>query len=94
MILLFRLCRQFDHEPMLLGYLISVSCRGFAINGTNAVLQSEHVSKESRESLEHELATWNALADVCAGVENGAGDGIGHVPRVDAVAQEFGSLAG
>lgn len=55
MTLLFRLCRHFDHEPLAVGYLVSIACRGIAVEGANAVLQSGPVSKGSREALEREL---------------------------------------
>lgn len=55
-ITMFRLCRHFDHEPTIYGYLSSMACRGVAIDGTNLVLRSGRLSEDSRESLEAELA--------------------------------------
>ena len=56
MILLFRLCLHFDHEPLVFGYLCALTCRGIAVDGANAVLQSGPVGAESREALHRHLA--------------------------------------
>jgi hypothetical protein len=61
MVLLLRLCRHIDREPMTIGYLMSLACRGAAVAGANAVLQSGTVSGQSRESLERELAQWDGV---------------------------------
>jgi len=55
-ITMFRLCRHFDHEPLMVGYLVSVACRHVAVEATNLVLRAGPLPKDSREALEAELA--------------------------------------
>jgi hypothetical protein len=61
MILLLRLTRHFDREPMMIGGLVAIACRGVAIGGSNVVLQSGPVGKQSREALERELARYDGV---------------------------------
>jgi len=53
---IFRLCRHFDQEPMVVGYLVSLACRKRAVEATNLVLRAGPLSKDSRQALEAELA--------------------------------------
>lgn len=55
-ILMFRLSRHFERQPMIVGYLVSLACRGIAVEGANLVLRAGPLSDDSRESLEAELA--------------------------------------
>jgi hypothetical protein len=55
-ILMFRLSRHFDHEPMLIGYLTTLACRGIAVEASNLVLRAGPLPGEAREALEAELA--------------------------------------
>lgn len=54
--LIFRLCRHYDREPMLVGYLVGAACRGVGVEAANLVLRSGPVDKSAREALEAELA--------------------------------------
>jgi hypothetical protein len=55
-LVMFRLCRHFDHTPILAGYLVSLACRSVAVEATNLVLRAGPLSKDSHEALEAELA--------------------------------------
>jgi len=55
-ILSLRLARQFQREPMITPYLMSLACRSIAANTANRVLRAGPISSESRQSLEIELA--------------------------------------
>ena len=55
-VLMLRLARHFDREPLTLSYLVAVACRGVAVDTTNQVLRSGPVSKSARDALEAELA--------------------------------------
>ena len=55
-IAMFRLSRHFDHEPMLIGYLVALACRGVAVGTTNVALRAGPPSDASRDALEAELA--------------------------------------
>ena len=55
-IMMLRLSRRLQREPLIIGYLVTVACQGIAMDGVNQVLQSGPVSPESRESLDAELA--------------------------------------
>ena len=61
-ITLLRLSRHFEHEPTLIGYLSSIACRGIAVEAANRVLRSGPVSNESRQTLDEELAKYDAAA--------------------------------
>jgi len=60
MTLLLRLCRHFDRDPMFLGYLVAIACRGTAITQANEVLQSGPTGKQARDALERELSQFDA----------------------------------
>ena len=60
-VLLLKLCRHFDGEPMIIGGLVAIACRGVAVEGANVVLQSGPVGKEAREALERELDRYDAV---------------------------------
>ncbi len=55
-LLIFRLARHFDHNPMLIGYLVAIAVRGNAIQSAVAALQTGPISKEVRDALDAELA--------------------------------------
>jgi HAMP domain-containing protein len=55
-LLIFRLARHFDHNPMIMDYLMSLAVRGYAIRSANEALQTGPVSKEVRDALDAELA--------------------------------------
>jgi hypothetical protein len=60
---LFRLSRHFsDREPMIINYLVSLACRGVAINAANVVLRSGPCSSSSHKALEVELALHDGTA--------------------------------
>ncbi len=53
---MFRLTRHFDREPTLVGYLVSLACRGVACGMANRILNHGPLPVESRQLLEEELA--------------------------------------
>jgi hypothetical protein len=53
---IFRLARHFDRYPMIVGYLVAIAVRRYAIDAANEALQSGPVSKEVRDALDAELA--------------------------------------
>ena len=55
-VVMFRLCRHFDRQPMVVGYLVSLACRGVAVEASNLVLQAGPLPDDARETLEAELA--------------------------------------
>lgn len=55
-LVMFRLCRHFDRQPMVVGYLVSLACRGVAVEASNLVLQAGPLPDDAREALEAELA--------------------------------------
>jgi hypothetical protein len=55
-LLTFRLCRHFDYEPMMIGYLVALGSRGSAIEATNLALRAGPLSNDARNALEAELA--------------------------------------
>ncbi len=55
-LLVFRLARHFDHNPMIINYLVAIAVRGYAIRSANEALQTGPVSKEVRDALDSELA--------------------------------------
>jgi tetratricopeptide (TPR) repeat protein len=55
-LVMFRLCRHFDHQPLLIGYLVSLACRGDAVEASNLVLRAGPLPDDAREALEAELA--------------------------------------
>jgi hypothetical protein len=61
MVLLLRLCRHFDREPMITGGLVALVCRGVAIDGANEVLQSGTVGPATRDALDRELARYDEV---------------------------------
>lgn len=56
MLVMLRLSRHLQREPLLIGYLVAVACGGTAMQGANEVLQSGPVSPASRSALDAELA--------------------------------------
>ncbi len=60
-ILLMRLTRHFEREPMMVGYLVAVACKGMAQQAAHDVLQAGPVSKELRKELDAELARQDNL---------------------------------
>ena len=61
-ITMLKLSRHVEHEPTLMGYLVALACRRTGVCEANYVLQSGPVSKESRRTLEEELARYEAAA--------------------------------
>jgi HAMP domain-containing protein len=56
-LLMFRLCRHFDREPMMNGYLVAVACRGgYAASTANLALRAGPLSDAARDALDAELA--------------------------------------
>lgn len=55
-LVMFRLGRHFDRQPMVVGYLVSLACRGVAVEASNLVLQAGPLPDDAREALETELA--------------------------------------
>jgi hypothetical protein len=57
----FRLARHFDRNPTIVGYLVALAVRGYAIDGANVALQSGPVSQEVRQALDAELAVQDRM---------------------------------
>lgn len=55
-LVIFRLGRHFDRNPLIIGGLVALAVRGSAIVSVNAALQTGPVSKQIREALDAELA--------------------------------------
>ena len=55
-LVIFRLARHFDRNPMIVGYLIAIAVRGYGNRSANEALQTGPVSKEVRDALDAELA--------------------------------------
>jgi len=55
-IALLRLARHYDQEPMLVGYLVAIACRGMAHGVANRVLRSGPLADSARDALDAELA--------------------------------------
>jgi HAMP domain-containing protein len=55
-LLMFRLCRHFDREPMMNGYLVAIACRRVTLDAASAVLRAGPLSDASRDALDAELA--------------------------------------
>jgi len=60
-ILLMRVARHFEREPMIVGYLVAVACKTMGLMAANDVLQAGPVSKELRKELDAELARQDNL---------------------------------
>ncbi|MEM8944578.1 MAG: hypothetical protein AAGD11_05280 [Planctomycetota bacterium] len=54
-VMMLRLTRIAEKEPLMSGYLAALACRGVAIHSTNHVLQSVRTSRNARDLLETEL---------------------------------------
>lgn len=52
----FRLARHLDRNPVLVGYMIALVVRRYAMQSANEALQTGPVSKEARQALDQELA--------------------------------------
>ncbi len=61
MVLLWKLCRHFDREPMMIGGLVAIACRAIAVDGANVVLQSGPVGQQAREALDRELDRYDGV---------------------------------
>lgn len=55
-IVLLKLCRLMEKEPVLVNFLIRIALRGMALERLNRVLQAGPVSEKVRQELEEELA--------------------------------------
>ncbi|MDC0937253.1 hypothetical protein OAS39_13290 [Pirellulales bacterium] len=64
-VMMLRISRLAEKEPLMSGYLAALACRGAAIHSTNHVLQSVRISRNARDLLEAELK----LHDNVAGYE-------------------------
>jgi hypothetical protein len=60
-LLIFRLARQFDRDPLIVNFLVTTAIRGIAIGSINAALQTGQVSQEVRDALDAELALQESL---------------------------------
>jgi hypothetical protein len=56
-IILFRLARHWSHNPMIIGYLVTVTIQNIAVDYANLVLQAGPVSTKVRDALNAELVT-------------------------------------
>ncbi len=61
-VMMLRLSRLAEKEPLMPGYLAALACRGTAINSTNHLLQSVRISNTARDSLEAELERHESVA--------------------------------
>ena len=59
-LLMLRLCRHLDREPMIVGSLVGLACRAVAISMVDRVLRAGPVSEEAHRALEEELARYDA----------------------------------
>lgn len=55
-LVIFRLARHFDRNPTMVGYLIAIAVRGYAIASANEALETGPISKDVRDALDAELA--------------------------------------
>lgn len=55
-LLIFRLARNFDRNPTIVGYCVAIAIRGSAVRAANEALQAGPLSKEIRDALDAELA--------------------------------------
>ncbi len=55
-VVLLKLARHFDRNPTLVNYLVTLACRGMALESANAAMQSGPVAKGTRDELDAELA--------------------------------------
>jgi hypothetical protein len=60
-LLILRLARHFDHNPMIADFLVTTAIRNIGVETANAVLQTGLVSKEVRDALDAELALQEPL---------------------------------
>jgi hypothetical protein len=56
-LILFRLSRHFDRNPLLISYLVAMAVRGVAVDAACKALEAGPISKEVRDALDAELAT-------------------------------------
>jgi hypothetical protein len=61
-IVMFRLSRLMDHEPLMTGYLMSLACRGMTVSSANLALRGGPISPELRAELEAERALHETTA--------------------------------
>ncbi len=64
-LIMLRLDGHYQREPVLIGYLVSLACRGVALDATNRVLRSGQLLEQDRRVLDAELA----LADDLEGLK-------------------------
>jgi len=77
-ILILRLSRHFEREPMLVAYLVSLGCRGGGVQAINAVLRGGPLPTRSRQKLDAELALhegaeafqWAIVSERAFGMDN------------------------
>ena len=65
-LLIFRLARHSERNPLLVSYLVTLTLKGLAVQSANLVLQTGPVSNEMRGVLESELARQERM-EGCAG---------------------------
>jgi hypothetical protein len=61
-LLMLRLARRVGQQPMLVGGLVAVACRGYPLRVAAQVLQTQSISTEMRQSLETELGSQDVFA--------------------------------
>jgi hypothetical protein len=56
-----RLARHFQRNPLVVGYLVTITIRGIGVEEANAALQTGAVSKDIRDALDAELAVQEGM---------------------------------
>jgi len=56
-----RLTRHWRHEPLIVGYFVTLACEQMAMAGVNQVLQAGSVSPSARQALDTELALHDTM---------------------------------
>lgn len=60
-LVLLRLTRHWQQDPLLIGYLVTIASKSAAMDGINEVLRSGTISSASRKALDDELARHDSL---------------------------------
>ena len=74
-----RLTRLYDHEPLLVSYLVSLAMRSIIFESMNAVVRSHQVSPDMRKELDAELQLQDGLQPLVAALRAERGFGISYV---------------
>lgn len=64
-ILMLRLSRHMEREPLIVGYFVTVACKGVVMDAVNQALQAGSVSAASRRALDAELALHDNMDGYC-----------------------------